>query len=58
MPYILTLHSVPIMDYVWTHVKLGELNVLHDVVMVEILLIHVILGVDFLQQRILILDLT
>lgn len=48
--------DLPIMGYVRARVEIGELNILHNFVVVENLVAPVILGVDFLHANSLVLD--
>ena len=48
--------NLPIMDYIRAPVRIGELNLMHDFVVVEKLVAPVILGVDFLHANSLMLD--
>lgn len=50
--------NLPIEDYVRARVKIGELDIAHDFVVVKSLVTHVILGVDFLHKNALMLDFT
>ena len=50
--------NLPIEDYVRARVKIGELDIAHDFVVVKSLVAHVILGVDFLHKNALLLDFT
>ena len=47
-----------IVDYVRARIEVGELNLLHDFVVVRSLVAQVILGVDFLHNNTLTLDFT
>ena len=49
---------LPIMEHIQAPVKLGELELMHEFVVVESLVAPVILGVDFLQGNGLVLDFT
>ena len=48
--------QLPIVCHIRTQVKLGELELLHEFVVVESLVTAVILGVDFLQRNRLVLN--
>ena len=50
--------QLPIVCHIRTPVKLAELKLLHDFVVVEHLVTPVILGVDFLHENALVLDFT
>jgi len=50
--------QLPILRHIRACVKLGEFNVMHDLVVVNSLVTPVILGIDFLQQNGLVLDFT
>ena len=50
--------KIPVLDYIKTPVRLGELESMHQFVVVEKLVCPVILGVDFLHENRLILDFT
>ena len=50
--------QLPILQHVKAAVKLGELNVVHEFVVVKTLVAPVILGIDFLQRNKLMLDFT
>ena len=51
-------NPLPILDHVRVAVKLGELEIMHNFVLVENLVSPVILGVDFLHENRLVLDFT
>ena len=44
--------ELPIVDHGWMQVTLGELNLWHDFAIVDSLVVPVILGVDFLQEKV------
>ena len=48
--------TLPILRHIRTVVQLGELNIVHEFLVVNSLVIPVILGVDFLQENSLVLD--
>ena len=48
--------DLPMVDHIQVPVKLGELEVLHNFVVIENLVAPVILGVDFLHDNGLVLD--
>ena len=50
--------ELPIVDHGRMQVTLGELNLWHDFAIVDSLVVPVILGVDFLQEKELVLDFT
>ena len=50
--------KLPILQHVKASIQLGELNVLHEFVVVKTLVAPVILGIDFLQGNGLMLDFT
>ena len=50
--------KLPILQHVKALIQLGELNVLHEFVIVKILVAPVILVIDFLQENGLMLDFT
>ena len=50
--------KLPILQHVKASIQLGELNVLHEFVVVKTLVAPVILGIDFLQANGLMLDFT
>ena len=50
--------QLPIVGHIQALVKLGELKLLHDFVVVEYLVTPVIFGADFLHENALVLDFT
>ena len=50
--------QLPVLQHIKASVQLGELNVLHEFVVVKTLVAPVILGIDFLQGNGLMLDYT
>ena len=50
--------DLPIVDHIRAPVKLGELELVHEFVVVESLVAPVILGIDFLHDNALVLDFT
>jgi len=50
--------QLPIVGHIQAQVTLGELNFLHEFVVVENLVASVILGIDFLHENALVLDFT
>ena len=50
--------DLPIMDHIRAPVKLGELELVQEFVVVESLVAPVILGIDFLHDNALVLDFT
>ena len=49
---------MPVMGHIRAPIKLGELKLLHEFVVVESLVAPIILGVDFLHENALVLDFT
>ena len=50
--------DLPIVDYIRARIEIGELDLIHDFVVVKSLVAHVILVVDFLYNNALMLDFT
>ena len=50
--------QLPVLGHIKAPIKLGELELLHEFVVVESLVAPVILGVDFLHENALVLDFT
>ena len=50
--------QLPVMGHIRVPIKLGELKLLHEFIVVESLVALLILGVDFLHENVLVLDFT